>query len=115
MADQAQLLIDFIQELRIPEGMNQGDPFVLRPWQQEIIRGVYGPVDENGKRIVRKAIYSVGKKNGKTPMVAGIALAHLMGQWQTVTNSYILLHMSETSGDYLSIHEADDRNGRRIV
>ena len=72
-------MIDFIETLRVPEGMDQGAPLIMRPWQKDIIMPVYGPVDENGIRIVRKAIYSVAKKNGKTPLIAGIALGHLIG------------------------------------
>ena len=79
MTDRAQRMIDFIHMLRIPEGMDQGKLFVLRDWQQDIIRGVYGPVDHNDIRIVRKGIFSVAKKNGKTPLIAGIALGHLVG------------------------------------
>ena len=75
----AQRIIDFIQTLTIPEGMHQGKPFVLRPWQKKIIMDVYSPVDENGLRIVRKAILSMGKKNGKTPLIAAIVLTHLIG------------------------------------
>jgi phage terminase large subunit-like protein len=72
-------MIDFIETLRVPEGMHQGQQLRLRDWQKPLIRDVYGPVDENGARIVRKAIYSVGKKNGKTPVISGIALGHLLG------------------------------------
>jgi phage terminase large subunit-like protein len=73
-------MIKFIQdELSIPEGMNTGSRFVLRQWQQDIIKAVYDPVGEDGLRMVRKAIYSVAKKNGKTPFVAAIALGHLCG------------------------------------
>ena len=75
----AQRIIDFIQTLTIPEGMHQGKPFVLRPWQKKIIIDVYSPVDENGLRIVRKAILSMGKKNGKTPLIAAFVLCHLIG------------------------------------
>lgn len=75
----AQRMIDFIQTLTIPEGMHQGKPFVLRQWQKDIIMQVYSPVDENGLRIVRKAILSMGKKNGKTPFIAALALCHLIG------------------------------------
>jgi len=75
----AQDMIKFIETLRVPEGMDQGQPLIMRPWQTDIITPVYGPVDENGIRIVRKAIYSVAKKNGKTPLIAGIALGHLIG------------------------------------
>lgn len=75
----AQRMIDFIQTLRIPEGMHQGQQFILRDWQKDIIMPVYAPVDESGLRVVRKAIYSVGKKNGKTPFIAGLTLGHLVG------------------------------------
>jgi phage terminase large subunit-like protein len=75
----AQKMIDFIQTLRIPEGMDQGSPFILRDWQTPMLHGVYSPVTESGIRVVRKAIYSVAKKNGKTPLISGIALGHLVG------------------------------------
>ena len=75
----AQRMIDFIETLSIPEGMHYGRPFVLRPWQKPLITNVYAPVDENGFRIVRKAIFSVSKKQGKTPIIAGINLGHLVG------------------------------------
>jgi len=75
----AQKVIDFIETLTIPEGMHQGRPFILRPWQKEIIMAVYAPIDENGLRIVRKAILSMGKKNGKTPLIAALTLCHLIG------------------------------------
>ena len=75
----ADRMIQFIETLRIPEGMDYGKPFLLRDWQKAIIRDIYAPVDDEGYRIVRKVIYSVAKKNGKTPLVAGIVLGHLIG------------------------------------
>jgi len=72
-------LIEFIQTLKIPEGMHTGKPFFLLPFQKKIIREVYNPIDENGYRIIRRAIFSVAKKNGKTPLVGGLALGHLIG------------------------------------
>ena len=88
MTDRAENVISFIETLRIPEGMDAGEPFLLREWQKDIIRPVYGDLDENGLRRTRKAIFSVGKKNGKTPCVAGIALAHLVGP-EAKTNEQI--------------------------
>lgn len=79
MSDRGERVIEFIETLRIPEGMHVGQPFRLRDWQKEIIRRVYNPVDENGRRVVRKVLYSVAKKNGKTPFVAAIGLTHLCG------------------------------------
>lgn len=52
---------------------------VMRPWQREMISAVYGPRDENGRRIVKQALFSAGRKNGKTSLVAGLSLAHLCG------------------------------------
>jgi phage terminase large subunit-like protein len=75
----ANRMIDFIETLRVPEGMHQGQQLIMRPWQRDIITPVYAPVDEHGIRIVRKAIYSIGKKNGKTPLLAGLTLGHLVG------------------------------------
>lgn len=78
-SDRGERMIDFIQTLKIPEGMLTGSPFLLRDWQQNIIREVYNPVYGDGFRICRKAIYSVAKKQGKTPIVAALALGHLVG------------------------------------
>lgn len=72
-------MIQFMESLCVPEGMHQGNPLRLRDWQADIIRRVYNPVDEYGHRVVRKVIYSVAKKNGKTPIVSGVALTHLCG------------------------------------
>jgi phage terminase large subunit-like protein len=79
LRDRAADMIRYLETLKIPEGMHQGQPFILRPWQREIINQVYGPVDATGKRLCRMAVYSICKKNGKTPFVAGICLAHLHG------------------------------------
>jgi phage terminase large subunit-like protein len=78
-SNRGDMMIRFMETLRVPEGMHAGQPLVLRHWQKGIIRAIYNPVDSKGVRIVRKGIYSVAKKNGKTPLVAGLALGHLIG------------------------------------
>jgi len=75
----AERVIQFIETLTIPEGKHEGRPFILRPFQKDIIYRIYSPQWEDGFRVVRKAIYSVAKKNGKTPLVAAIILCHLIG------------------------------------
>jgi len=75
----AQNIIDFINTLTLPDGRGAGRQFVLRPWQEAIIRGVYDPVDENGRRVCKQALLSIGRKNGKTAIVAALCLAHLCG------------------------------------
>lgn len=65
--------------LRIPSGADQGKPFVLREWQKQIIRGIYDPTDERGKRRIRRALISMARKNAKTTLIAALVLVHLVG------------------------------------
>ena len=77
--NRADRVIAFIETLKTPDGSSVGAPFRLREWQKEIIREVYGPMDAQGRRICRQAILSMGRKNGKTALVAALCLAHLCG------------------------------------
>ncbi len=71
-------MIDFIERLTIPSGSNEGEPFKLEVWQKKFIRDIYEP-HRAGCRVVRRAILSMARKNGKTALIACIALAHLVG------------------------------------
>jgi phage terminase large subunit-like protein len=74
----AEKVITFIQALTIPSGIGEGQPFMLMDWQQAFIRDIYTPHVGN-RRIVRRAILSIARKNGKTALIAAIVLAHLVG------------------------------------
>jgi len=50
----------------------------LRPWQRAIIKAIYGP-ERAGRRIVRSALITMPRKNGKTQLAAALALCHLFG------------------------------------
>lgn len=63
----------------MPSGIGQGEPFILRDWQKEFICNVYDPVDENQLRVVRRALLSIARKNGKTALAAALVLVHLVG------------------------------------
>lgn len=76
--DRAQAVIDFIETLPITSGMLAGTTFKLREWQRAIIRGIYGKVND-GRRVVRTALLTMPRKNGKTGLTAALALAHLCG------------------------------------
>lgn len=78
-ANRAQRVIDFIECLKITIGKDAKKPFVLRPWQKAFIRDVYAPVRPNGFRLVRRAILSIARKNGKTELAAALILVHLIG------------------------------------
>ncbi len=78
-SEAAQLAVDFFPEcLRHVEGGVAGKPFILERWQQAIVGNLFGWKRRDGKgRVVRRyreAFIYVPRKNGKTPLVAGIGL-----------------------------------------
>jgi phage terminase large subunit-like protein len=75
----AQLACDFFPEcLRHIEGAVAGQPFTLEPWQKAIVANLFGwkRRDAQGRTVrrYREAFIFVPRKNGKTPLVAGIGL-----------------------------------------
>jgi phage terminase large subunit-like protein len=72
----ADLACAFFERLLVHvEGEWAGDPFILQPWQRnDIIRPLFGWKRADGTRKYRYAYIEIPRKNGKTTMVAGIAL-----------------------------------------
>lgn len=66
--------VTFIENLKHTKGKWDGKPFWLLPWQEQIIRDVFGVVDEDGHRQFRTAYVEIGKKNGKSELAAAVAL-----------------------------------------
>jgi phage terminase large subunit-like protein len=71
-------VIAFCEDLPITAGKLAGSTMVLREWQRDFIRTVYAE-DAAGRRPVRTAVLSMGRKNGKTQLAAALALCHLLG------------------------------------
>lgn len=72
----AQTALDFFPGcLTFVEGVKAGQPFILEDWQKAIIANIFGWRHE-GKptRRFEEALIYVARKNGKSPMGAGIAL-----------------------------------------
>jgi phage terminase large subunit-like protein len=74
----SQRVIRFVESLPCSSGPLAGKLFKLRPWQKKFIRAVY-KTDKHGKRLVRTAVLSVGRGNGKTTLAAMLGLCHLAG------------------------------------
>jgi len=68
--------VRFFESLKHTKGQFYGKPFKLLPWQRNIIRDVYGMVNERGVRRIKYVYLEVPKKNGKSEMAAGAALYH---------------------------------------
>lgn len=69
---------------RAPEGKHIGQPIKLEPFQRRFILDVY-----DNPHGTHTAILSIARKNGKTALIAGILLAHLVGP-EAVQNSQIV-------------------------
>ena len=66
--------VRFIEMLPHTKGEWEGKPFWLLPWQERIIRDVFGVVKEDGLRQFRTAYIECPKKQGKSELAAAIAL-----------------------------------------
>lgn len=71
--------VKFLKMLRHPKSKLAGNLFQLDPWQETIIRAIYGPRDESGARVVRRVVLVVPRGNRKTSIAAAISLLHLIG------------------------------------
>lgn len=69
--------IEFIQMLKAVDDF-YGQPFRLLDWQHQVLWDVYGTVDDEGYRRYRHAYLEIPKKNGKTSLIAALALYHLV-------------------------------------
>jgi len=68
-------VIAFIESFcKVPEGWLVGQPMKLDKFQKDFIKDVYD--NQHG---TKNAILSIARKNGKTGLIAGIMLAHLVG------------------------------------
>lgn len=78
-------VIAFIERYCVtPDGAKVGQPLQLAEFQRQFILDVYD--NPNG---TRRAFLSIARKNGKTGLIAGLLLAHLVGP-QAKQNSQIV-------------------------
>ena len=97
----ADFAVGFISMLKHTTGEWHGKNFRLMPWQETIVRDLFGIVDKKtGYRQFRTAYVEVGKKNGKSELAAAIAL-------------YLLYADGEMGGEIYSC--ANDINQASIV
>ena len=75
--DRADRAVRFIENLKHTKGRWAGKRFWLLPWQEQIIRDVFGIVDVHGNRQFRTAYVEIPKKNGKSELAAAVALYRL--------------------------------------
>lgn len=69
----------FVRMLRLWEGRFAGEPFHLHPFQEAVVRRIYGPSTDAGRRLVRLACIWIPRGNAKTTLASALALAHFLG------------------------------------
>jgi phage terminase large subunit-like protein len=72
-------VLAFLRSLPIVAGLKAGERMELLDFQEDFVRAVYAPLDFEGRRVVRQAVLSIARGNGKTGLLSGIGLAHLLG------------------------------------
>lgn len=98
--DQANRAVEFINQLTHTKGRWAKQPFNLRPWQEIIIRRLFGTLTEDGLRQYKTALWFMPRKNGKSELAAAIAL-------------YCLCSEPEASGEIYSA--AADREQASLI
>lgn len=63
------------------EGDKFGEPFKLEPWQRAFVYRLNEYDPASGRRLVRRALLGMPKGNGKTELLAAIALSELAGPY----------------------------------
>ena len=81
-----------------------GSPFVLSPWQAFIIGSIGGWVDDTGKRRFRRVYTSIGRKNGKSTLAAGLAI--ILADFDGESQSQVYIGATKADQAKIIFHEA---------
>jgi phage terminase large subunit-like protein len=84
-----QRAVEFLRSLMHPKSRLPDKAFQLDPWQEDIVRRIYGPCDANGQRIVRNVVIMLPRGNRKTSLGAALALLHTDGPESTPNGEVI--------------------------
>lgn len=71
--------VEFLRRLRHPKSTLPGRQFQIDPWQERIIRRIYGPRHNDGTRVVKTVVLLLPRGNRKTSLAAALALIHTIG------------------------------------
>ena len=84
-----QALIDFLGGLPVTQGQSAGSNLELQPWQRRFVRGAFA-------QGVDTAALSVGRGNGKTTLLAGVAASTLTGPLAQTRGETVIVTSSLT-------------------
>jgi len=98
-AELADRAVNFIELLPHTKGEWAGKPFKLRDWQRDdIIRPLFGTVNEDGRRQYRTAYIEIPRKNGKSAIASGVANYLLFADNEPGAEIYGAAYTKEQAG-----------------
>ncbi|WP_034996448.1 terminase large subunit [Beijerinckia mobilis] len=78
--------VRFLRALKHPK---TGRQFQLDPWQERIVRRIYGPCKPDGTRIVKNVVWMLPRGGRKTTLGAALGLLHTIGP-EKITGGQII-------------------------
>jgi phage terminase large subunit-like protein len=108
--------VRFLNLLKHPKSRARARKFELPYWQERIVRRIYGPCHDDGRRIVRNVVMLLPRGNRKTSLGAALALLHAIGPEQ-VPHGQIVCAASDREQARIAFDEAQGicREDRRIA
>lgn len=79
----AKAFLDFAALLKHPKSDQPDKRLVLAPFWQRICTAIYGPSDDQGRRLIRTAFIFIPRGARKSATAGVIALAHTVGPFRT--------------------------------
>lgn len=120
--------VTFLRRLRHPAAVNDNRApkaaninrhpraFQLAPFQERIVRRIYGPRHEDGRRIVKTVFLMLPRGNRKTSLAAALSLLHVIGPEKTPAGQ-VIFAASDREQAGIGFREAADiiRQDKRLV
>lgn len=97
--------VRFLKVLRHPKSTLPGRAFHLPVWQERIVRRIYGPRHEDGRRIVRTVVILLPRGNRKTSLAASLSLLHVLGP-ESIPSGECLIAASDRKQARIGFEEA---------
>lgn len=82
-----QRAIEFARLLKHPKSPAPDKALILDPWQENLIRRILGPADDEGNRLVRTVYLQLGRGSRKTSLAAVLALIFTYGPERKPTSA----------------------------
>ncbi|AUQ49570.1 putative phage terminase, large subunit [Phaeobacter inhibens] len=120
--------VTFLRRLRHPAAVNTNcapkavnanrhpRALQLAPFQERIVRRIYGPRHEDGRRIVKTVFLMLPRGNRKTSLAAALSLLHVIGP-EKVPAGQVIFAASDREQAGIGFREAADiiRQDKRLV